>query len=498
MEKITATHQSPQLKVLTESQCEELFNAALECLERIGVLVHNVEARQLLQNAGARVEGSLVKIPGNIIQDTLGQAPNSFRLWDRDGEYSYQVAPHQIQFGPGPSCTNFIDPVTGERRRAKRGDAGLTAKVCDALEHFDFVMSLSLYDDVTPVLSPVYEFADMITNTRKPIAAWANDIETLRAIYEIAKNVRGDERNLIARPSFVYFSTYHSPLQHLDEKTATILWAAQHGIPVVYLGGPTVGIESPITAASGLVIYLASALSGLAMVQLKRPGAPMAVGGLPLIMDMFTARPAYGSPEMCLNTAAATELAHYLNLPFMGTAGSTESKLLDAQTGVEITAQILMAALSGAGLVHDVGFLDCADIGSLELLILSNEVIGYVKRIMRGIEVNQETIMMELIEKVGPGGYFISEPASAKLCRKEVWVPVLSDRLPYPQWKTTGGLSMENRVRLRLVDILNHYNPPGLSQEVIEKIHAILEKEEARVGDISEQHLNFPRETQHE
>ena len=164
----------------------------------------------------------------------------------------------------------------------------------------------------------------------------------------------------------------------------------------------------------------------------------------------------------------------------MGTAGTTESKLLDAQAGIEVTAQVLMSALSGAGLVHDMGFLDCADIGSLELLVLVNEVIGYVKRIMRGIEVNQKTIMMELIEKVGPGGFFISEPQSARLCRQEAWVPVLSDRLPYSQWKTTGGFSMENRVKLRLVDILNHHVPPKISQDVLEKIKKILENEEAR------------------
>jgi trimethylamine--corrinoid protein Co-methyltransferase len=219
------------------------------------------------------------------------------------------------------------------------------------------------------------------------------------------------------------------------------------------------------------------------MIQLKRPGAPVAIGGLPMVMDMFTARPAYGSPEMCLNTAAAAELAHYLNLPFMGTAGATESKMLDSQTGMEITSQILMSALSSASLIHDVGFLDCADIGSLELLILSNEAIGYVKRIMRGIEVNRKTIMLELIEKVGPGGYFIAEPESAKLCRKEVWVPVLSDRLPYAEWKATGGLSMEERIQLRLIDILDHHFPPELSQDILENIYTILGEEEARIDN---------------
>jgi trimethylamine--corrinoid protein Co-methyltransferase len=476
-------HQTPKFNVLSEKNCQELYAAALECLDRIGVLVHNEEGRQLLHNAGALVEDKLVKIPQNIIQRALTITPRSFKLWDRDGKSYLKIEPNRVYFGPGPTCTYFKDPETDKRRRAKRGDAGLVAQVCNELEHIDFVMSLSIYNDVTPELSPVYEFADMVTNTRKPIVAWANDVPTLKAIYEIAKCVAGSKQALIEKPNFAYFSTFQSPLQHLDHKAGSVLWAAEQGIPIVYLGGPTVGLESPITGASGLVIHLATALSGLAIVQLKHPGAPVAIGGIPMVMDMFTARPAYGSPEMCLYTAAASELARYLNLPFMGTAGATDSKVLDAQTGIEVTAQILLSALSGAGLVHDVGFLDCADIGSLELLVLSNEVIGYVKRILRGIEVNQKTIMMELIEKVGPGGYFVAEPESATLCRQEVWVPVLSDRNPFPQWAVTGGLSMEERVHLRVLDILEHHKIPALSQEVLKRIHAILEGEEKRVQD---------------
>jgi trimethylamine--corrinoid protein Co-methyltransferase len=185
---------------------------------------------------------------------------------------------------------------------------------------------------------------------------------------------------------------------------------------------------------------------------------------------------------MSLNTAACSELAAYLNLPFMGTAGATESKEIDAQTGAEITSQILFSALSGAGLVHDVGFLDCADIGSLELLVLADEVIAYVKRILRGIDVRPETIMLELIEKVGPGGQFLAEPESVALCRQEIWVPKLFDRQPFVSWKDKGKLSLAERTHRKVGNILRSHQPPALEESVLDQIEAILAVEETRAA----------------
>jgi trimethylamine--corrinoid protein Co-methyltransferase len=473
---------SPKLQVLTEAQCQALVGAALECLDRIGVNVLNPKGRHLLQEAGALIENQRVRIPPDLIRAAIECTPSSFELWHRDGKTVLEITPEALYFGPGPTCTYFQDPDNGERRKARRGDAGLTARVCDALNNIDFVMSLSLYADVTAVLSPVYEFADMITNTTKPIAAWANDLPSLQAIHQIASCVAGGEAALQEKPFFIFFSTYQSPLQHPDENIDTVLWAAEHGIPVAFLGGPTVGLESPVTSASGLVLYLASALSGLAMIQLAKPGAAVAIGGLPSPMDLRTARPSYGSPEMCLNTAAACELARSLNLPFMGTAGATESKLLDAQAGVEISAQVMMAALSSAGLVHDVGFLDCADIGSLGLLVLADEVIDYTRRILRGIEVSPETIMLELIEKVGPGGQFLAEPASVRLSRQEIWMPKVLDRSTYQQWSKAGSQSTADRINDRLRTILVEHQPPSLPAGIRTAINAILAAEEKRIG----------------
>jgi trimethylamine--corrinoid protein Co-methyltransferase len=310
--------------------------------------------------------------------------------------------------------------------------------------------------------------------------AWANTPANLGDIYQIALAVVGDEIKLREKPIFGFFATYESPLRIACEALDNLLWAVDHDIPSVLLGGPSVGLDSPFTAASALVIHLATALAGVTITQLKQRGAPIAIGGLPTAMDLRTARPSYGAPETCLNTAAAADLANYLKLPFMGTAGASESKKVDAQAGLEAALQILTSGLSGAGMVHDVGFLDCADIGSLQYLILSNEIIGMVKRILRGITVNPETIMLDLLEQVGPGGNYLTEPRSAVLCRKETWIPKILDRDPFILWEQRGSKDTAQRLQEMLDKILETHQPDPLLDGAEGKIQKILEIAEAR------------------
>ncbi len=471
---------TPQFRVLSDQQCQELYKAALSCLERVGIQMQNAAARNLMAAHGARVKGNIVHLPANLVKQAIHAAPHEFSIYGRDEKQSMQIALDRVHFGPGPSCTYFIDPTTNERRKAQRGDAGLVARVCDALPNIDYIMGLSLFDDVTPALSPVYEFAEEITNTTKPIVAWANTPETFMDIYKLAVAVAGSEIALQEKPLFAYFTTYESPLKLADSPLANMILAAQHKIPVICLGGPTVGLESPFTGASALTLFLASALAALTVVQTAVPGAPMAIGGLPSMMDLRTARPAYGSPEASLHSAAAVDLARYLGLPFMGTAGASEAKQVDAQAGAEAALQVILSALSGASLVHDVGFLDCADIGSLNYLVLVDEIIGMAARVMRGIEVNADTIMLDLIKTVGPGGTFINQAKSASLCRKEAWTPSILDRNAYNIWKDKGSPATEDLIKKKLKRILDQHHPTPLTEEVLASFNQILAEAEAR------------------
>lgn len=470
----------PHFRVLTEKQVAQVHDAALRCLERTGVNVYNAEARALLVQAGARADNVRVRIPPHIIHEAVKNTPSTFSLWSRDALHEWPLCPGQVYFGPGPTCTYFIDPHTGERRQTRRGDAALTARVCDALKNIDFVMGLGLISDVNPRLAPVYEFAELVTHTTKPLLAWAYSEENLRDIYRIAAAVTGSEHTLRERPFFALFANAQAPLVHTSQDMANVFWAIERDIPIVYMGGGSAGVTAPITGAGLLVTFLAGALSSLAVVQLKKQGTRICIGGVPNSMDLLTGRPNYGGPEMSLYSSAMADIARYLCVPFMGTAGASEAKCLDLQAAIESSVQVILSGLSGAVMVHDVGFLDCADIGSLESLVMNDEIIAMTRRIMKGIEISEDTLMLDLIDEVGPGGAFIATSETARRCRKEIWSPSLFDRKPWVLWQAAGGKSLNDAVRARLHEILERHVPPPLPENVIQEIGSILREAEAR------------------
>jgi trimethylamine--corrinoid protein Co-methyltransferase len=290
----------------------------------------------------------------------------------------------------------------------------------------------------------------------------------------------GSEEALRQRPFYAFFATFQSPLVQTDEDLENAFRAAEHGIPVIFVGGCSAGATGPVTGAGSLVVSLAGALASLTITQLKVPRAAVCIGAVADAMDLRTCIPAYGSPEMSLYSAALAEIARYLHLPFMGTAGASEAKVLDLQAAIESTTQVIFSGLSGAPLVHDVGFLDCANIGSLEMLVMTDEIIAMARRLLRGIEVNDETLMLDLIDKVGPGGEFISRQETAQRCRVEIWVPRLMDRSAFANWQAAGSQTMHDRIQVRLEKLLATHKPIPLSDGAAQDIKSILMAAEAR------------------
>jgi trimethylamine--corrinoid protein Co-methyltransferase len=220
---------------------------------------------------------------------------------------------------------------------------------------------------------------------------------------------------------------------------------------------------------------MAESLSGLVMAQLKRRGAPFIFGGVPTIMDMSTTLVSYGAPEMSLWSAALSEMGHYLHLPVFSTAGCTDAVAFDQQAAAESAISCIMAALSGANLVHDVGFTEAANSASLELIAATDEFIGMINTIMRGMTITPETLALRVMEKVGPRGSFLGEKHTVRHFR-ENWFPELMNRGNFEQWSTDGGLSLGDKANQRVRHILDTHQPEPLPAEVV----AELDEMEAR------------------
>jgi trimethylamine--corrinoid protein Co-methyltransferase len=281
----------------------------------------------------------------------------------------------------------------------------------------------------------------------------------------MAAVVRGGWDELAQRPYYVHYAEPFSPLTHTDEGVAKLLFCVERGIPVIYTPMTLAGSSAPVTAAGNLVACMAESLSGLVMAQLKKRGAPIIFGGVPTVLDMSTTLVSYGAPEMSLWSAALTEMAHYFHVPVFNTAGCTDAVAFDQQAAAESTFSCMMAALSGANLVHDVGFCEGANSASLELIAATDEFIGMIKTVMNGVAVTAETLALDVMEQVGPGGSFLAEKHTVQNFRKN-WFPKMMNRGNYEQWMAAGGLSLGDRANQRVRRILLKHQPEPLPSEV--------------------------------
>jgi trimethylamine--corrinoid protein Co-methyltransferase len=464
---------TPRLQTLTEDQKETLFLSALEVLEGTGVRVDNDEGLELLSGAGARVGPERrVRIPSYLVEQALASAPRRIAIYGRDGEPAALLEGGRVYYCSQVDSTYFFDPFDRARRLCVREDAQLGAVLCDALAHIDLVSFSSIYSDVPGQIAIRIGHKETVKNCTKPLMHGTGDFASLQAVAEMAAMVVGGWEALACRPYYVHYAEPFSPLVHTAEGIAKLLFCVERGIPVIYTSMTLAGSSAPVTAAGNVVTCMAESLSGLVMAQLKRRGAPFILGGVPTIMDMKSMLVSYGAPELSLWAAALTEMAHYLHLPVFSTAGCTDAVAFDQQAAAESAISCLMAALSGANLVHDVGFTEAANSASLELIVATDELIGMVGCIMKGIEVTPEALALEVIQQVGSGGSYLAEEHTLCHFRKN-WFPRLANRDNYERWMAAGGLSLGDKANQRVRQILDEHTPKPLPPELVAELDAL-------------------------
>ncbi|MBN1666731.1 MAG: trimethylamine methyltransferase family protein, partial [Anaerolineales bacterium] len=380
-----------------------------------------------------------------------------------------------VYFGTGSDCLRLFDPETGEHRLFTLADIIDAYRLCDALPNIHFVMSMGIPSDIEPKLTYDVQMAKMLEFTTKPIVFVSNDKTSCQRAIDMAAAVAGGREALREQQHILLYSEPSSPLQQSTTAIDKLLLMAEYELPVVHSPGPMMGGTGPITMAAGLVMSLAEILSGLVVHQLKNPGAPFVFGAGLHHMDMKSSQICYGSPEFQLTKAAIAQLGRMYDMPTWGYAGCSDAKVMDEQAAVEATLSVMAAALSGANLIHDVGYLEMGLTTSFEMVVLTDELVAMVDNFMKGIEVNAETMMLDELHAVGPGGHFLTRDSTMARF-KDFWYPTVLDRSTRPRWEKAGSKSMGERLNGRVREILAEHQSQTLDSAVKAKIDTILEK----------------------
>lgn len=460
-------------RILSENQIEEIKWAAFDIMENTGFKVLHKDAVKLLKSAGALVNADRVKVPRYIVEECVRTAPKGFTIFDREGNRAMEVEGRKSYYGSSSCAPNTKDVYSGEIREARVSDIVLGAKVVDALPNIDFAMPMGSTQDVPAGTMDLFEFEALVSNTTKPIAFIGYTPEAIEIVCEMASEVIGGLDRLRERPFILSYPEPISPLVFPADVIDKMFISADLGIPQI--PAPTVlpGATAPVTLAGAIAQVIAEGLMCVTLIQLRRKGAPCCLGGLIGIMDMATGNLSSASPELSLAMGGQAEVAQSFGLPTWGLAGATDSKTIDAQAGVESAFHIFAQGMAGLNLIHDVGYIDRAMVGSPEMLVLGDETINLVKRFIRGIDVNSETLARDIVEKVGPGGDYLQQSHTFKHFKSELWSPSLMTRKSYDVWKDEGAKDMAQRVKERVHNILDTHEVPILSDKIIDGLDKI-------------------------
>jgi trimethylamine--corrinoid protein Co-methyltransferase len=466
---MTAT--GAKIERLSTEQCTTIHDASLEVLARTGVRLHLAEAVEMLRKAGAQVsEGNRARIPASIVEKALSTAPKQIQIFDRLGKPAMLLGGRQNYYGSGSDCLYIVDHRTNQRRRALLQDVVEGARVGDALPNVDFIMSMFLPSDVDPHISDVLQMEVMLNNSSKPIIFVTNEFQGCVEAVAMAEAVAGGAEALSAKPFINCYINVTSGMVHNEESLQKLLFLSGKGLPAMYLPLVTAGMTGPVTLPGSMATLNAGTLVGVVLSQLKREGTPVIVPGCGLtIIDMRTMVNPYCSPD---GKGITHAMGRYYNLPNFGLGGGAESKLVDGQAAAEAALTLMSETLNGGNLIHDLGYLESGLSGSLAQLAICDEIVGWLKHYIAPVEVNAETLMLDLIDEKGPEGSFITHEHTLNHFR-EHWYPKLFERGNYSMWEKTGGKSLAERASELVEKILAAGIKNPLPENVAQAVKAI-------------------------
>lgn len=463
------------LTVLSQNDVQSVHMASLEILERTGLFVESPLAREMLRGAGARVEGERVRIPAFVVDAALRTVPKRVTVCNRDGDRIMFLEGNRCYFTALADNYRILDPFTRSNRPFQSKDYAMTARVIDACPHLWSGCGLGNTSDYPATVGQQASFKYAMLNMKKPYTAHPLDAQQMADVFDMAAAIAGSYEKLRQAPFVIATAEPTTPLAIFKEAADILLLSARENMPIVWYPMPSAGTTSPSTSASTIATGNAEVLAGLVLHQLERPGAPFIYGSIPGTTDMRSTQWAYGSPNMAVQVAANTDLAHSYGLPFFGTAGCTDALAVDQQAAVETTMLCLMAQLSGANLVHDVGLMAGSTLLAPELMVLVDEIVDMLDQATRPISTDSEELALDLIDEVGPQGNYLALDHTLANFRRFWHSDIfLRNRL-------TGSPEDEpepvaERINKKTIDIIENHQVEPLPDDVLKELDQLERK----------------------
>jgi len=474
----------PSFQVFNEDRLDAIHSASLDVLEKTGVkILHGETVLKMLKENGCDVdfEKSVVFFPSYLVDEAVRKTPKTITDYGRNPKYDCKLDGRHIYFTTDTETTNTVDLKTGEWRPSTKEDFEKLTRVTDALESYAAGGHLTTCLDKPANTRCLHDYATALNSTEKPCgwSVYPPELASQLTDYqlEIATAVAGSEKRLRERPLGEGGFCTESPLKFDGRYVETTLRLAKLGFPCWVASMPLGGATAPVTLAGSLVVTNAEILSGLSTIQLACPGTHVRVDYLMGSLDMKTGLWGEG-PEEALLCAAAVEIARYYRLCVTVNGFLTSAKMSGAQASYEKTMSTLLPILAGADIVYGAGSLNGGITASFEELIIDDELCRALLKAVQGIDVNDETLALDVIQKVGPGGHYLAEKHTIQHFKEEHFFPEITDRSSHDSWKKSGGKNLVERARERAEKILEEHWPTPLDRDVQKEISEIIRRAE--------------------
>jgi trimethylamine--corrinoid protein Co-methyltransferase len=467
---------------LSEADLDVIHAQAMRILENIGTEVHSDVMLRMLEEAGQRVEGTRVRWDAGFVMDQLSKAPSQFTLQGRDPRHSVTIGGGSLVHTPTGGAPFVHDSVRGRRD----GD----------LESYIELVKMAHSSGILPVLqSGTTEAQDLSDLSRhlemdyailrwsgRPYIVYGATGPRTRDGLALASIAAGGEDALRRQPAVLGIVNPNSPLVWDSLMVEELMALAEFGQPVAITPFLLAGASAPVTLAGGLSLLVAETLSGVAMAQLVRPGAPCILGTFLNGVDMRSGGPSLGLPESTLATLAGSQLARRYGLPLRGGGGLCSGLDMDVQTATESAMSLWATYLAECDLVvHAAGWMEGGLVASYEKLALDVEVLQIFERVRAGIAVDESQLAYDVIEDLGPGGLFLAHEHTLEHFRAESFMSPMFRSQAYPTWVKLGSPSVASVATSQWQKLLEQYEDPGIDEAMDSELRAFIDRRSAEL-----------------